>query len=422
MNYSSAILSQWDQFYPIEAWAADDFSFEDDTYINGVNWIGFYTSKSKCQDDQFDMQITFFLDRGDGCAPGDVAYGPIFFPNLETNETFIENYWYSYNITFTESILFLKNMIYWISIQAVAPMGPEWGIGVHTEPILMHEAVYKCAFFGVPDWEDAYYSWGDHYNMCFQLEGFLLIPPSAPVIIGPNEGVNNTEYMFYTNPLTDPLGESLYCQWDWDDGNITDWLGPYSSGSNASASHSWAKGGIYEIRAQLKGIGGQSNWSEPHIMSIFQNSPPIANFTSTVDELTVTLDASSSYDPDGVMTDWLWDFGDGTEGAGEIITHIYQTSGTYRVTLTVIDDYGDTAKLTKNLSIEKYQKAFIVGRLKNPSYVGDTIAFTAINLKVITFQPFTYTSYSSGEHIIILNSYTGHLGFRFIFAFCTKMV
>ena len=157
-------------------------------------------------------------------------------------------------------------------------------------------------------------------------------------------------------------------------------------------------------------------------MSIFQNSPPIANFTSTVDELTVTLDASSSYDPDGVMTDWLWDFGDGTEGAGEIITHIYQTSGTYRVTLTVIDDYGDTAKLTKNLSIEKYQKAFIVGRLKNPSYVGDTIAFTAINLKVITFQPFTYTSYSSGEHIIILNSYTGHLGFRFIFAFCTKMV
>ena len=102
MNYSSAILSQWDQFYPIEAWAADDFSFENDTYINGVNWIGFYTSKSKCQDDQFDMQITFFLDRGDGCAPGDVAYGPIFFPNLETNETFIENYWYSYNITFTE--------------------------------------------------------------------------------------------------------------------------------------------------------------------------------------------------------------------------------------------------------------------------------------------------------------------------------
>jgi PKD repeat protein len=258
--------------------------------------------------------------------------------------------------------------------------------------------------------------------MAFFLTGHLNIPPSTPILHGATDGDVNNEYDFWTDPIIDPSGNSTYIRWDWDDGNITDWLGPYSSGSNASASHSWTQRGVYDIRAQLKGIGGQSNWSEPHIISIFQNSPPIANFTSTVDELTVTLDACSSYDPDGVMTDWLWDFGDGTEGAGEIITHIYQTSGTYRVTLTVIDDYGDTAKLTKNLSIEKYQKALIVGRLKNPSYVGDTIAFTAINLKVITFQPFTYTSYSSGEHIIIRNTYMGHLGYRFILASCLKRV
>ncbi len=99
-------------------------------------------------------------------------------------------------------------------------------------------------------------------------------PPSSPVIYGPDNGFINVSYTFTTDQITNPNGDSFYCKWDWGDGNITGWLGPYPSGSIISASHTWTYVGVYEIRVKIKGSGGESNWSEPHKISIFENQPP----------------------------------------------------------------------------------------------------------------------------------------------------
>lgn len=56
---------------------------------------------------------------------------------------------------------------------------------------------------------------------------------------------------------------------------------------------------------------------------------------------TVELDASRSLDSDGMITGWQWDFGDGTQGTGEHVTHIFSSPGTYTVRLTVTDDDGE---------------------------------------------------------------------------------
>ena len=74
----------------------------------------------------------------------------------------------------------------------------------------------------------------------------------------------------------------------------------------------------------------------------YENQPPVANFTYTVKGLSVLFFASSSYDPDGYIMSWHWEFGDTTQGSGEIITHNYSVSGTYTVNLTVTDNDGDT--------------------------------------------------------------------------------
>lgn len=350
MDYSTAIWSQWDQEYPIEACAADDFSFKNDTYINGVSWIGFYAYKSKCQDSpQFDMQITFFLDRGDGNAPGTVVTGPIFFYNSQVNETYLEPNWHSYNVTLPETILFVKNQVYWICIQAVAPVGPQWFLGVHLGTIILHEVVWKCDFFHVYDWEDAYESQGYHENMCFQLFGYESY--IAPVINGPFEGISNVEYTFYTDPITGSSGDTLYCRWDWDDGNITDWLGPYASGSIVFASHAWEVAGVYDIRAQLKGAGGESNWSEPHTITIVQNQPPSTPIITGPSQGKRGINYNyeiESIDPENENVSYYIDWGDETNtgwigphpsGQEQTLNHTWNKKGTYTIKAKAKDSH-----------------------------------------------------------------------------------
>jgi PKD repeat protein len=72
-----------------------------------------------------------------------------------------------------------------------------------------------------------------------------------------------------------------------------------------------------------------------------QNNPPVANaggpYNIHVGQ-SLTFDGSNSNDPDGDPIEYLWDFGDGSTGSGVAPEHSYSASGTYSVTLTVIDN------------------------------------------------------------------------------------
>jgi PKD domain len=100
-------------------------------------------------------------------------------------------------------------------------------------------------------------------------------PPSVPIISGPSNGTQYHESLFSLDSITDPEGDSLYCQWDWGDGNITDWSGPYPSGSQISIFHAWNMVGVYVMKARLKDTyGAMSNWSEGHSITVYENQPP----------------------------------------------------------------------------------------------------------------------------------------------------
>ncbi len=71
-----------------------------------------------------------------------------------------------------------------------------------------------------------------------------------------------------------------------------------------------------------------------------ENIPPVASFTTDCNNLICNFDASSSYDTDGSVTSYQWDFGDGLTSSGVNVVHNYTTTGSYTVSLTVTDDYG----------------------------------------------------------------------------------
>lgn len=54
------------------------------------------------------------------------------------------------------------------------------------------------------------------------------------------------------------------------------------------------------------------------------------------------FDGSGSYDTDGTIVSYLWDFGDGNSGTGVAPVHTYEQDGDYIVTLCVTDDDGAT--------------------------------------------------------------------------------
>jgi parallel beta-helix repeat protein len=86
-------------------------------------------------------------------------------------------------------------------------------------------------------------------------------PPPKPKIYGNTLGVPGIEYEYCLSNTVDPEGDDIYAQWDWGDGNITGWLGPYSSGELICESHTWDEEGVYIIGARLKDEGGEeSDW------------------------------------------------------------------------------------------------------------------------------------------------------------------
>lgn len=86
------------------------------------------------------------------------------------------------------------------------------------------------------------------------------------------------------------------------------------------------------------------------------NRAPAASFTATPSvgqvPLTVAFDASASSDSDGSIASYSWVFGDGTApGSGVTVNHLYQTAGTFAATLTVTDNRGAAASMTRVITV-----------------------------------------------------------------------
>ncbi len=92
------------------------------------------------------------------------------------------------------------------------------------------------------------------------------LPPQIPTIFSDSSGwiMADKNYTF-TARSTDPDGIFVYYMWDFGDGTVSDWMGPYVSGSIAGASHAWTQVGIYQIRVKAKDIHGaeSESWSDP---------------------------------------------------------------------------------------------------------------------------------------------------------------
>jgi PKD repeat protein len=83
------------------------------------------------------------------------------------------------------------------------------------------------------------------------------------------------------------------------------------------------------------------------------NQAPVADFNYSAIGLIVDFNASESYDQDGNIVNYTWDFGDGntTWNSEPLVNHTYGKDGNYSVTLTVTDDKDAIGDITKYVNV-----------------------------------------------------------------------
>jgi len=103
-----------------------------------------------------------------------------------------------------------------------------------------------------------------------------------------------------------------------------------------------------------------NNAINPIKNDVVSNQPPIAGYVATPDSgfapLTVSLDASSSYDPDGSIVSYQW-VANGKTLSGEKVSITLSEPDSYSITLTVIDNKGRSNSITHTITLTQATKS-----------------------------------------------------------------
>lgn len=148
----------------------------------------------------------------------------------------------------------------------------------------------------------------------------------------------------FTATASDPDGTIARYAWDFGDG---------ATAEGATARHTYAQGGSYTVTLTVTDDQGGTKAVTAEVTAADPppNQNPTAAFTVTKDALKVTVDGTTSSDPDGTITTYAWAFGDGSQATGAEATHTYAAAGTYTITLKVTDNRGGTNTTSSSVSV-----------------------------------------------------------------------
>jgi len=156
--------------------------------------------------------------------------------------------------------------------------------------------------------------------------------PAAPAV--------NQDVFF--NVSTSSITGGTYA-WDFGDGGTA---------AGVSVSHKFARAGTFTVTLRVTNGVGQSATASRAVTVSATSAAVTASFvfspTTPAINQDIYFDAAASRPTDGTFT---WDFGDGATGTGLTPAHLYDVAGTYTVTLTVRNALGQSASLSRTVTV-----------------------------------------------------------------------
>ncbi|MGD9170414.1 MAG: PKD domain-containing protein, partial [Candidatus Thiodiazotropha sp.] len=187
-------------------------------------------------------------------------------------------------------------------------------------------------------------------------------PPVADAN-GPYTSVVNEQVQFDGSGSSDPDGSIVSYDWDFGDG---------SNSSGVKPTHTYTSKGTYNVTLT---VTDNSNAVDSIVTSVSvdpANQAPTADpagpYSAKAGE-SLVFDGTGSTDPDGSISSYAWDFGDGASGTGANPSHTYTKAGTYNVSLKVTDDAGLSGSAVTTASIGEVDKQAPVANVNGP-YTG----------------------------------------------------
>jgi len=204
-------------------------------------------------------------------------------------------------------------------------------------------------------------------------------PPIARIVVDNSSLSLGNMINFSAGLSEDPDGEIIGYTWDFGDNNTTH--------GNKTAFHRYHDGGEKTVKLFVMDNDGAMN-SSSETISI--NIPPKAMFTINLHEPDIgepiSFNASSSFDEDGNISKYSWDFGEGRIEpevyTSAFITHAYYRPQEYNVTLFVEDDRGAVGSFSKPVAVGMVNiKPSIINLTSDrlsPLEAGTEITWTAV--------------------------------------------
>lgn len=146
------------------------------------------------------------------------------------------------------------------------------------------------------------------------------------------------------------------------------------------------------------------------------NQKPVANAgadqAANVGDM-VSFNGSGSYDPDGTIASYQWNFGDGGSASGATVTHSYASTGTFTVTLTVTDNEGATDSDTAIVAVTDgtVKTMYVYDITLTPAYTGKNAQATAqVTIRDVNGDPVANATVSGNWSGLFNGSVSGVTG------------
>ena len=170
--------------------------------------------------------------------------------------------------------------------------------------------------------------------------------PLALIAVDRTDGIAPLTVQFDGTDSYDPDGTIRRYRWEFGDGE---------DGRAALVEYTYTTPGTYQATLTVTDRRRARATASVTITVRESNALPVASFSVSPSpafpQQTVRFDAGASYDPDGEIVSYAWEYGDGVTGTGVMTSYRYDVQGTYEVVLTIRDNDGGVRTATTQLTI-----------------------------------------------------------------------